>query len=89
MFAAVGLAQSPPAQTSTTLAGKNITIKYSAPSNSLLAYATVYGNVGSSGAFVTNITTKPASSPRTDRVVACDNGTPTRCAYAYISIVTA
>jgi serine/threonine-protein kinase len=67
----------------------SVTIKYFAPSNSLLAYATVYGNVGSSGAFVTNITTKPASSPRTDRVVACDNGTPTRCAYAYISIVTA
>jgi hypothetical protein len=67
----------------------SVTIKYFAPSNALLAYATVYGNVGSSGVFVTNITTKPASSPRTDRVVACDNGTPTRCAYAYISIVTA
>jgi hypothetical protein len=67
----------------------SVTIKYFAPSNAVLAYATVYGNVGSGGAFVTNITTKPALSPRTDRVVACDNGTPTRCAYAYISIVTA
>ncbi len=66
-----------------------VTLKYFAPSNALLAYATWYGNVGSSGAFVTNITTMPAVLPRTDRVVACDNGAPAHCAVAYITIVVA
>jgi protein kinase-like protein len=66
-----------------------VTLKYFAPSNEVLAYATWYGNVGSSGAFVTSITTKPAVSPRTDRVVACDNAAPAHCAVAYITIVLA
>jgi predicted Ser/Thr protein kinase len=66
-----------------------VTLKYFAPANAVLAYATWYGNVGSSGAFVTSITTRPAASPRTDRVVACDNAAPAHCAVAYISIVLA
>ena len=64
-----------------------VTLKYFAPSNEVLAYATWYGTVGSSGAFATSITTKPAFAPRTDRVVACDNATPAHCAVAYITIV--
>jgi protein kinase-like protein len=66
-----------------------VTLKYFAPSNEVLPYATWYGNVGASGAFVTSITTKPAVSPRTDRVVACDNAAPVHCAVAYITIVLA
>jgi protein kinase-like protein len=66
-----------------------VTLKYFAPSNAVLAYATWYGSVGSSGAFSTSITTKPASAPRTDRVVACDNAAPVQCAVAYITIVVA
>jgi len=78
-----------------TLRGSNfkpfttVTLKYFAPSNAVLAYATWYGNVGSSGAFVTSITTMPAPLPRTDRVVACDNASPAHCAVAYITIVLA
>ena len=68
----------------------NVTLKYFAPSNAELAYATWYGTVGSSGAFVTSITTKPTTgSARTDRVVACDNAAPAHCAVAYITIVLA
>ena len=66
-----------------------MTLKYFAPSNEVLAYATWYGNVGSSGAFATSITTKLALLPRTDRVVACDNAAPAHCAVAYITIVLA
>ena len=64
-----------------------VTLKYFAPSNSQTAYATWFGRAGSAGAFTTDITTKPASEPRTDIVVACDNGNPMRCAYTYITIV--
>jgi len=63
-----------------------VTLKYFAPANAPLAYATWFGNVGASGAFVTSITTAPAG-PRTDRVVACDNAAPAHCAVAYIAIV--
>jgi Protein kinase domain len=66
-----------------------VTLKYFAPSNEVLPYATWYGNVGASGAFVTSITTKPAAVPRTDRVIACDNAAPVHCAVAYITIVLA
>jgi len=66
-----------------------VTLRYFAPSNEVLAYATWYGTVGSSGAFATSITTKPAVNPRTDRVVACDNAAPIHCAVAFITIVLA
>jgi hypothetical protein len=64
-----------------------VTLNYFAPSNSTTPYATWYGTVGGSGTFATSIRTKPAAEPRTDQVVACDNGTPMRCAFVYISIV--
>jgi serine/threonine-protein kinase len=66
---------------------KTVTLKYFAPSNAQTAYYTWYGTLGCSGGFVTSITTKPSLLPRTDQVVACDNGVPMRCANVYISIV--